>query len=349
MIKRHKHVTLSEVAKLTGVGTTTVSRAINGGQNVDPKTLARVQKAIKLLGYMPNQAARTLKGDRTRTVGLIIPSIVDPFFAACAEAAQAVARAHDSVLIVLTTQNQPETERDAVNVLLRHRADGFIIAPAQWQNEELKDLLSRIPIPAVALDRPLSGSPIGSVLADNFAGAQLATRHLLEHGYRRILCLTGGEADLYTIGERIRGYRETMAAAGLEGALETSIHGYTSAEVVLKRIFAEPAPPDALFTLKNSTTIFSFEALQRLDIAVPSAVALLGFDDFELADTVRPSISVIQQPMNDIGRCAAEMLFEQLLERNGSGAHGQIAAPAQLQLKTSLIRRSSCGCTAEVS
>src|SRR5215472_7559490 len=105
MKKKSKHPTLGEVAKKAGVGTTTVSRVINGGQRVDSKTLARVQRAIDTLGYLPNQAARILKGDRTRTIGLVIPSIADRFFSSCVEVAQAIARAHDSLLIVLTTQN----------------------------------------------------------------------------------------------------------------------------------------------------------------------------------------------------------------------------------------------------
>src|SRR6516164_5100483 len=114
MIRGHKHSTLSEVARLAGVGTTTVSRVINGGQRVDPKTLARVRRAIDKLDYMPNHAARTLKGGRTRTIGLLIPSIADPFFSSCAEAAQAIARANESLLIVTTTQNDPHIEIESV-------------------------------------------------------------------------------------------------------------------------------------------------------------------------------------------------------------------------------------------
>src|ERR1700692_4264076 len=155
MVKRSAPPTLSEVARKAGVGTTTVSRVINGGDRVSPKTLARVRRVIERLVNMPNQRARVLKGDRTNTIGLIIPSIADPFFSSCAEAAQAVARANDSLLIVLTTQNDPKAELDEVNVLMRHRADGFIIAPANSRSKALRNLLQRISIPVVALDRPV--------------------------------------------------------------------------------------------------------------------------------------------------------------------------------------------------
>jgi LacI family transcriptional regulator len=341
MTKSRKHPTLSEVAKLAGVGTTTVSRVINGGQRVDPETLERVLHVIENLGYMPNQAARTLKSGRTRTIGLLIPSIADPFFSSCAEAAQAIARANDSLLIVTTTQNDPQTEIESVNVLTRHRADGLIIAPANSHSQVLRNLLARLSVPVVAMDRPLSGSSIPSVMADNFVGASLATRHLIDHGYRRIVCLTG-ETTLYTIRERIRGYRKTVESAGFSCILDTSITDFKSAERAIESMFRGSEPPDAIFTLKNSTTIYAFEALQKLNISIPGSVALLGYDDFELAATLRPSISVIQQPVEEIGRIAAELLFEELLEHHKGAKSAQ---RQEIQLRTRLIPRSSCGCS----
>lgn len=339
MTKPGKHSTLSEVARKAGVGTTTVSRVINGGLSVDPKTLERVQQAIQQLGYMPNQAARTLKGDRTRTIGFVIPSIADPFFSSCAEAAQAVARRNDSLLIVLTTQNEPRAELDAVQVLMRHRVDGFVIAPSDPESEVFRDLMRRTPVPVVALDRPLTGVQASSVIADNVDGARMATRHLIEHGYKRIICLAG-EPHLYTIRERIRGYQETMEAAGMEGLIDTSVIDHGTADQVLGRLLGGAEPPDAIFTLKNSTTIDTFKVLQARKVAIPKTVALLGYDDFLLAETVTPSISVIQQPIAELGHVAAELLFEKLLK---SGEDG-ISRGHEVRLKTTLIRRRSCGC-----
>jgi LacI family transcriptional regulator len=347
MTRRTKHPTLSEVAKKAGVGTTTASRVINGGQNVDPKTLARVQRAIASLGYVPNQAARTLKGGRTRTIGFVLPSIVDPFFASCAEAAQAIARLHDSLLIVLTTQNDPKTELDAVDVLIRHRVDGLIIAPCNAEDDLLGKLLSRASIPVVALDRPIAGSMFPSVVGNNFAGAQFATRHLIEHGYRRIVCFTG-EPDLYTIRERIRGYCDAMTSARLKPVVDSSIRDRRSAERALKRVLGEASSAEALLTLKNSTTIDTFEVLQENNVEVPGKIALLGYDDFQLAPTVRPSVSVIQQPIDDMGHVAAELLFKRLLDSASSQFLGG-APPQQVLLTTKLIRRASCGCSPEAS
>ncbi len=345
-MKRKKNAppTLSEVARRSGVGTTTVSRVINGGHRVSPETQQRVQRAIEALGYVPNQAARILKGYRTRTVGLIIPSIADPFFSECAEAIQAVARANDSLLIVTTTRNDPRAEIDNINVLMEHRADGLIIAPANSNSQVLRQLVGTLAVPVVAIDRPITQSSVPSVVANNFRGATIATEHLIGHGYRKILCLTG-ESTLYTIRERIQGYCRTMEEAGLEPLLDTSVKDYRSAEYAIESFLSAASPPEAILTLKNSTTIYAFEALQNFNIAIPGSVALLGYDDFELASTVRPSISVVEQPIEEIARLAAEALFDQLLTKR-EGGHPKKSAPSvPITLETRLVPRSSCGCS----
>jgi LacI family transcriptional regulator len=342
MKKKNTPPTLRQVARTAGVGTTTVSRVINGGDRVSPETLAKVKRVIEALGYMPNQAARVLKGDRTKTIGLIVPSIADPFFSSCAEAAQSVARANDSLLIVTATQNDLKNEIENVNVLVRHRVDGLIIAAGNSRSQSLRHLLDRLSMPIVAIDRPISDSNIPFVVTDNFAAAKSAVRHLIEHGRRNIACLTG-ETELFTIQERERGYNAAIKRAGLPNVMITSIHDYDSALRSIKRLLASTHPPDALFTLKNSTTIYAFEVLQKLGIQVPDSIALLGFDDFELASTVRPSISVVQQPVEDIGRVAAELLFEQLFG-NGSRSSSSKETARQSTLKSCLIRRRSCGC-----
>jgi len=342
MTSTSAHPTLSQVARKAGVGTTTVSRVINGGDRVSPATLARVRRVIETLGYMPSQAARTLKGERTKTIGLVIPSIADPFFSILAEAAQSVARIHDSLLIVTTTGNDPRAEIESLNVLIRHRTDGLLIVPADSHDQALRDLLRRVRVPVVAIDRPVIGSPIVSVVADNLEGATAATQHLIDHGYKRIVCLTG-ESTLYTIRKRISGYRAAVESAGLPFLVDTSITDYNSAEFAIRNLLSAKNPPDAIFCTKNSTTIYAFEVLQRLNVSVPQTMGLLGFDDFELASGLRPSISVIQQPVEEIGRLAAEALFSELSEERKTGGHAS-SKRQQIKLKTLLIPRASCGC-----
>jgi LacI family transcriptional regulator len=342
-MKKSTLPTLSEVARQAGVGNTTVSRVINGGERVSPKTLAKVRRVIEALGYRPNQAARVLKGDRTKTIGLMIPSLADPFFSSCAEAAQAVVRANDSLLIVTATQNDPHTEIENLNVLISHRVDGLLLAPANSRSQALCELVNRLSIPVVTIDRPIFNSSVSSVVTDNFKGARSATQHLIEHGCQRIICLTG-ETTLFTIHERVRGYRAAVGAAGLPCTVNTTIKDYRSAEYAIESLLAGPNCPDAFFTLKNSTTIYAFEVLQKLNVAMPKPIALLGFDDFELATTLRPSVSVVQQPVEEIGRAAAELLFEKF-PGSANGALATRSTKARRVLfETQLIRRSSCGC-----
>ncbi len=343
MIKPGSHPTLADVARKAGVGTTTVSRVINGGHRVSPHTLKRVHAVIEQLGYMPNQAARILKGERTKTIGLVVPSIADPFFSSCAEAAQEIARAHDSLLIVTVTNNDPHVEMENLNVLMRHRTDGLLLAPANYQSEALAEYLGRIATPVVTFDRPVPKTGVPSVVTDNYNGARLATEHLVSHGYKRILCL-GGEPTLYTLRERLRGYRHAVEEHGLPVIIDMSVKDYKSAEYAIESHLATSQPPEAIFTLKNSTTIYAFETLQKLKVAIPKTIALLGFDDFELAATLRPSISVIQQPIEDLGRIAAEILFEQLLPaKKGKHLSGK-KRQEQVKLETRLVLRHSCGC-----
>jgi len=334
--------TLREVAKMAGVGTSTVSRVINGGALVSPETLDRVHTAIASLGYVPSHAARSLKGGLTKTIGLIIPSIADPFFSACAEAIQSVARANKSLLIVLATQNDLNTEIENLRILMSHRADGVIIVPSNPRSAALHNMLSRISMPVVAVDRPISHPSVMSVVVDNFKGSRDATQHLIDHGYRRIVCLAAEET--FTAQERIRGYRAAVTAHRLPSTVIASIKDSSSAEYVIESLFAGANPPDALLTLKNSTTIRVYECLKKLDISVPDPVALIGFDDFELAAVVSPPISVIEQPIEEIGRIAARLLFNRLLGRNNGDLLANSKSASKITLHTHLIMRGSCGC-----
>lgn len=331
------HPTLSDVAREAGVGTTTVSRVINGGALVSPDTLARVRAAVDRLGFVPNHAARILKGKRTRTVGLVVPSIADAFFASCAEAAQEVARAHGSLLVVTTTSNDPTAEMESLRALMVHRTEGFMIAPADSDNAALAEFLQNTKIPTVCFDRPIRHSGTPAVLIDNQQGARLAAEHLIRHGRRRILCL-GGEPNLWTIRERLRGYRGALAAAGIAPMEEMSVTNHRSAEIAIRRVMALATPPDAIFSLKNSTTIYAFETMQRLGIRMPEEIAMIGFDDFELAATL--GITVVEQAVEEVGRRAAELLFERL----GGATPKSTASAQRIRLTPRLVVRLSCGC-----
>jgi LacI family transcriptional regulator len=349
MKKLASHATLGDVAREAQVGKSTVSRVINGGARVSPETIARVNEVIRRFDYQPNHAARILKGNRTKTVGLIVPSVADSFFAICAEAAQEIARANDFLLIVTCSNNDPRVELENLNTLLQRRIDGLLLAPAASQNEELVNILGRSGIPVVCFDRPILGSAVHSVVSSNYKGAKEATRHLISHGYKRIVCLgMKGEDSLYTNTERIRGYRFAMQEARLPAKVDVSLTSYESTKLMLKAHLYGANPPDAIFAVRNLVTIYCFEALHELRVKIPNRVALLGFDDFELASALDPPITVVKQEMELMGKMAAELLFEELNTRRQGQTRISSASEKSgiLWLDAQLIVRSSCGCGA---
>lgn len=323
---------LQDVARRAGVGAATVSRVINGGRNVSPKTLARVTAVIKELGYHPSHAAQSLKGTRTKTIGLIVPSVADPFFSSAAAAIQDVARTHGYLVLLAASNNDPINEREQMITLIQRRIDGLILAPS---NATDRSLLNETGFPTICFDRPIKGTEIATVLGDNYAGAKAATQHLVEHGCKRILCI-GGDPMLFTSKRRFEGHRAVIRKAGLPYLADFHVQDYASAESAILAHISGRSPVDAIFSTKNSTTVYAYKILRKLGLSIPGKVALLGYDDFDLADALDPPISVIRQPVTQIATRAAELLFQQM--ETGEDGRGMTT------LKVELVRRASCGC-----
>ncbi len=343
-MKTKRQPTVSDVARRAGVGTTTVSRVINGGDRVSSETFASVTRAIAELGFVPNLAARVLKGEKSKTIGLIVPSIADPFFANCAEVVQKVARSFGCLVVVCVSGNEAVLELENIDSLCR-RVDGILIAPSQSSSKTLNARLSGLSIPVVSFDQPLIDTHIPGVLTNNYQSAVAVTDHLLQHGYGRILCI-GGEATFHTMLERTRGYVTAMRAANKTPLIDTSpeIRSEEETAVVLARYLGGKRPPRAIYCLKNTTTIQTYDVLQRFGVRVPQEVALAGHDDFLLASSLRPSVTVVQQPVEEIGRMAAKLLFERLSHLADKPASEQEARTRTVRLKSRLILRASCGC-----
>jgi len=333
-----------DVARHAGVGTTTVSRVINGGKRVSARTFETVNRAIDELGFVPNLAARVLKGERSRTIGLIVPSIADPFFASCAEVVQKIARTFGSLVVVCVTGNDPALELENIDSLCR-RVDGILIAPSHSSNTILNEKLAGLGIPVISFDQPLSGVDIQGVVTDNYQSAKDMTRHLLQHGYERTLCI-GGEATFHTMVERTRGYVAAMREAGQTPVIDTAPHIRSEEETsaVLARHLSSRRPPRAIYCLKNTTTTQTYDALQRFGIRVPQEIALAGHDDFLLASSLRPSVTVVQQPVEEIGRTAARHLFTRLSKHSDKPEAPQDGRARLVRLQSTLVLRASCGC-----
>lgn len=327
--------TIRDVARVAGVGTTTVSRVINGGQLVAPEVKLRVEAAIRQLRYQPNLAARSLKNERTRTIGLIVPRITDPFYATIASVAQDICRAREHILILSTSLDMEEQEVEELRIFEQHRVDGLLVVPPKKQSAAFEDFCQQLRMPAVAIDLPSERGLLSSVLTDNCEAMADATRHLIEHGRRRILCLVS-DPVLYTMRERLRGYTEATTSAGLETLVHTGIASFADAEAILVSSLQGERPVDAILCANSAIVIFIYEAIQKRGIAMPEQLALIGFDDFNLAGTLRPAIANIAQPAEEIGRAATNLLFSLMDDREKPAEH--------LRLPSRLIPRESCGC-----
>ncbi|WP_415952938.1 LacI family DNA-binding transcriptional regulator [Streptomyces sp. KLOTTS4A1] len=323
--------TMKDVAARAGVGLKTVSRVVNGEPGVTPDTERRVQEAIEALGFRRNDSARVLRKGRTASIGLVLEDLADPFYGPLSRAVEEVARAHGALLINGSSAEDPERERELVLALCARRVDGLVVIPAGGDHRYLEPEI-KAGVATVFVDRPAGRIEADTVLSDSFGGARAGVAHLIAHGHRRIGFI-GDQPRIHTAGERLRGYRAAMEEAGLpvdEGWLAL---GTTDAERVrgaAEAMLSGPEPVTAVFAGNNRVTVTVVRVLAGLS----RPVALVGFDDFELADLLDPGVTVIAQDAAALGRTAAKCLFRRL---DGD----QDVPPERFELATRLIARGS--------
>jgi LacI family transcriptional regulator len=326
---------MADVARLAGVGTMTVSRVLSGKVPVSEETARRVQKAVEQLAYRPNQLARAFRGQRSHTIGLIIPYLYDPFFANCAHAVTSVAKEHGYSVITTTSNEDPDIEYAEVEQMLQRHVDGLVVIPAGRQSRLTRSLFGRTPV--VAFDRPVSDPSVDVVLVENTSGSRRMVQHLIEHGHERISFM-GLSRSLYTINARYHGYHRAMQEAGLQENLFFGCNSREDTRRMVEDLLNGKNRPTAFFTSNNLATRYVYAALLHLGVKVPVEVALAGFDDFELAELTSSPLTVVRQPAQEMGRVAASLLFERI-ER---GELPQIGT--RIALPIEIVLRRSCGC-----
>ncbi|MCA2213249.1 LacI family DNA-binding transcriptional regulator [Jidongwangia harbinensis] len=323
--------TMNDVARTAGVSLKTVSRVINGEPTVAPHLAERVRAAVDALRYRPNLGASMLRRNdrRTRTIGVLLEDVGNPFSAALHRAVEDEALARGVHVLIGSVDENPQRERDLARAFAERHADGLIVAPA---GDDQSYLASELPAgtPVVFVDRQGTGFAGDSVLATNVVGATEAVRHLIAHGHRRIAFL-GDHARIATARSRYRGYLDALGEAGLEPPAKPELHHWSTAESATLTLFGRDHPPTALFTAQNLVTIGAVRALRRLRLH--RDVALVGFDDFPLADLVEPAVTVVAQDPAAMGRTAARALFERI--------DGDRQPPREFWIPTALIRRGS--------
>ena len=327
---------MADVAQLAGVGKMTVSRFLSGSAKVSKDTADRVQRAVRMLNYQPNELARSLRSVHSKTIALILPYLYDPFFATCAHAVSTVATQNGYSVLITTSDEKTEVERKQASLMLRRRIDGMIIIPAPHAEEYLREqAFSHVHI--VTLDRPAPDSRFDSVVVNNRAGARAGVAHLIEHGHRKIAFL-GLNKTLFTFQARYAGYKEAMIKARLTPESYIDCVSQDNTITVVRSLLAGADPPTALFAGNNLTMRYMLHALNELKVDVPGKIALAGFDDFDIADVLQPALTVVRQPVYQIGETAANLLFERI-------AKGQFPPKGhRVVLPLELVIRRSCGC-----
>ena len=335
---------MKDVAARAGVGLKTVSRVVNDETGVAPDMAARVQTAIAELGFRRNDSARLLRKGRTASVGLLLEDISDPFSSQLSRAVEDVARAHESLLFTGSSGEDPRREQELALAFCARRVDGLVVVPAGDDHRYLLPELAA-GIAAVFVDRPAQLIDADAVLTDNAGGAREGVAHLVRHGHRRIAFL-GDLPQIHTAAERLRGYREAMAEAGLpvdESWIAMARTDPAAVAVSLDRVTSgegrgrgrnrdrddDGGPVTAVLTGNNRITVGVLRRLPQLS----RRPALVGFDDLELADLLTPGLTVVAQDPAALGRAAADLLFRRLA--------GDTAPPRQVVLPARLIARGS--------
>ena len=334
--------TMKDVAARAGVGLKTVSRVVNEEPGVTDDTIARVRSAIDALGFRRNDSARLLRKGRTASIGLVLEDLADPFYSPLSRAVEDLARAHGTLLFTGSSAENADREQELVLAFCARRVDGLVVVPASDDHRYLEPEIAA-GVATVFVDRPAGLIDADVVLSDNAGGTRDGVAHLIAHGHRRIGFI-GDQPHIHTAAERLRGYREAMASAGLAVREGWVSSGPTSPERVraeLERMLAGPEPITALFAGNNRVTVTAVRVLYNGERDRdrdhghdrPGEVALVGFDDFELADLLRPGVTVVAQDPALLGLTAARLLFQRL-----DGASGE---PARVELPCRLIARGS--------
>jgi LacI family transcriptional regulator len=328
--------TITDVARKAGVSTSTVSHVINETRYVSDEVKQRVRTAMKDLNYQPNVIARSLRTRETQTVGVVVSDITNPFFTSIVRAIEDEVLKQGYNIILCDTDEKPEREQVYLRLLMGRRVDGLIVAPSSG-NADLLQLAIESGYPTVLLDRSIPGLDADVVLSDNEGGAFDAVSYLIGIGHRRI-GIIAGRLEVSTGADRMAGYVRAIKAHGIpvdESLIEVAQFKREIAYEKTREMLARSEPPTALFVCNNAMTAGAMAAIKAAGKKVPKDISVVGFDDSEWAALMDPPLTVVAQPIVELGTRAAQLLMRRI-----SG--GRVKTPRAIVLKPELIVRGSC-------
>ncbi len=329
--------TMLDVARTAQVSVATVSALINGTTRVSPVLTRRIEAAISAIGYERNDIARSLKLGATNTVGLMVTDIRNPFFADIVATIQYALNRAGYAVMVCSSDEDTDLQDMQIKLLLDRAVDGLIIAPA-GEDAMLKELLASVRRPMVIVDRTCEGLDVDTVTLDNRKAVLDATSYLISLGHRRIGYIAGRPVITSTGRDRLAGYRDALAVAGVPYVNELvqdgdsrEAGGYRAATQLL----TQRDRPSAIFSANNLMTIGAMKAIRDAGLSCPDDISVACFDDFPWADVFRPHLTTIAQPVQAIGESAANLLLDRLSGRADE-------PPRRLVIQGRLIVRESC-------
>lgn len=329
--------TIKDVAKRAGVAISTASAVINRSAPVSEEVIAKVEAAIRDIGYVPHGGARNLRMGRSRLIGLIVPNITNPHFAKVARVVESACLNAGYMAAVYSTSDDPAREQQILAMMQMQRVEGLIIIPTLSDAEHGRRMADMIQVPTIQLDSSIEALPYDVVELDNIAAARLATEHLIGLGHRRIAVIVG-RRNVVTGRDRLQGYCLALADHGLavepDLLLESGFEQARAHASVLARM-GEPAPPTAVFAPSNMTMLGTLYALRDLGLRVPRDISVIGIDDFDFATIMDPPPTVVAAPVIDMAQAAIDSLLGMIARKSAPTGSRTVFAPT-------LVVRSSC-------
>ena len=329
--------TIADVARKAGVSVSTVSHVVNGTRRVSPATASAVRAVIDAIDFRPNVVARSLKTASTRSVGIAISAIANPYFTDIICAIEAECARLDMMIFLSDTQDDPTRELQVLTALHQRRVDGIILAPSADPERRALRYLRTTRLPCVLVDRTPDSS-FDQVGVNNREAMRELVDHVAALGHRAIGYIAGHPGFETTL-ERIIGYRLSLERLGLKFDQRYLVTGAAStggAAEAAHALMSLPDPPTAIVTGNNMATIGAMRAVRALGLSVPADISIAGFDDFEWADCFEPRLTLVAQPCEEIGRRAAFLLMERIAAPEG--ARRTVRLDAALKLRDSCAR-----------
>ena len=301
---------IKDIARLAGVSHSTVSRALQGSSQVSEATSARIRKIAEDAGYRPSAAARSLVVGRSKTIGVVVTNIADPFVAGVVSGIEDMAEQHGYSVFLANSHAEPQRELRVVRSFDERRVDGIIVTASRVGALYVPEM-ERMRVPVVLLNNQHPSEYAHSVLIDNPGAGREATRHLVHLGHRRIAYIgdrNGHQSDT----ERLAGYRAALEAAGVGFAPELVVHGDgmpEGGERAMTQLLVLAQPPTAVFCYNDMTALGAMRMIRATGLNVPRDLSVVGFDDLYLSQYLEPPLTTVRQPMRQMGRMAMETLL----------------------------------------